>query len=40
MAGVAFYKWHALRFHNAIWHGFVALAAGLHFAAIALSVSG
>lgn len=39
VAGVAFYKWHALRFHNAIWHGFVALAAGLHFAAIALSVS-
>ena len=39
VAGVAFYKWHALRFHNAIWHGFVALAAGLHFAAIALSVT-
>lgn len=36
--GVAFYKWHGLRFHNAIWHAFVALAAGLHFAAIALSV--
>jgi len=38
VAGVAFYRWHALRFHTAIWHGFVALAAGLHFAAIALSV--
>ena len=39
VAGVAFYKWHALRFHNAIWHGFVALAAGLHFAAIAHAVA-
>ncbi|WP_435259486.1 PAQR family membrane homeostasis protein TrhA [Thioclava sp. FR2] len=39
VAGVGFYKWHALRFHNAIWHVFVAIAAGLHFAAIALSVS-
>lgn len=39
VAGVAFYKWQALPFHNAIWHGFVALAAGLHFAAIALAVS-
>lgn len=38
VAGVGFYKWHRLRFHNAIWHGFVAVAAGLHFAAIALSV--
>lgn len=39
VAGVAFYRWHALRFHNAIWHGFVALAAGLHFAAIAHAVT-
>lgn len=39
VAGVGFYKWHRLRFHNAIWHGFVAIAAGLHFAAIALSVT-
>jgi hemolysin III len=39
VAGVAFYKWHTLRFHNAIWHGFVALAAGLHFAAIAHAVA-
>lgn len=34
--GVAFYKWHRLPFHNAIWHGCVALAAGLHFTAVAL----
>jgi hemolysin III len=40
VAGVAFYRWHALRFHNAIWHLFVAVAAGLHFAAIALAVQG
>lgn len=39
VAGVAFYKWHALRFHNAIWHLFVAIAAGLHFAAVALAVA-
>lgn len=40
VGGVAFYKWHRLRFHNAIWHLCVAIAAGLHFAAIALAVSG
>lgn len=39
VAGVAFYKWHALRFHNAIWHLFVAIAAGLQFAAVALAVA-
>lgn len=39
VAGVGFYKWHRLRFHNAIWHLFVAVASGLHFAAIALSVT-
>jgi hemolysin III len=39
VAGVAFYKWHRLRFHNAIWHLCVAIAAGLHFAAIAIAVA-
>lgn len=39
VAGVAFYKWHSLRFHNAIWHLCVAIAAGLHFAAVALAVA-
>ena len=39
VAGVGFYKWHRLTFHNAIWHLCVAIAAGLHFAAIALSVT-
>ncbi|MFN4156208.1 MAG: PAQR family membrane homeostasis protein TrhA [Paracoccaceae bacterium] len=38
VGGVAFYKWHRLRFHNAIWHLCVAIAAGLHFAAIAIAV--
>lgn len=33
--GVVFYKWHSLKFQNAIWHGFVAVAAGCHFAGIA-----
>jgi hemolysin III len=40
VAGIGFYKWTALQFHNAIWHGFVLLAAGLHFAAIAVAVQG
>ena len=33
-AGAAFHVWKALPFHNAIWHGFVVLAAGCHYAAI------
>lgn len=40
VAGVGFYRWHRLKFHNAIWHLFVAVAAGLHFAAVALAVAG
>ena len=38
VAGVAFYVWESMRFQNAIWHLFVAVASGLHFAAIAVSV--
>ena len=38
IAGVAFYLWERLRFQTAIWHGFVAVAAGQHFVAIALSL--
>ena len=34
--GVIFHIWESLKFHNAIWHGFVAAAATCHFAAIAL----
>jgi hemolysin III len=39
VAGVGFYVWEQLRFQNAIWHGFVAVAAGLHFAAISLALA-
>lgn len=34
--GVAFFSWESLRFSNAIWHGFVLLASGCFFAAIAI----
>jgi hemolysin III len=33
-AGVVFFIWRALRFQNALWHGFVVTGAGLHCAAI------
>jgi hemolysin III len=36
--GVAFHLWHSLKFQNAIWHGFVAVAAGCHFAGILAAV--
>lgn len=39
VAGIAFYKWNALRYHNAIWHGFVLVAAGMQFAGIAVAVA-
>jgi hemolysin III len=32
--GVVFFAWHGLRYHAALWHGFVVLGAGLHFAAL------
>ncbi len=32
--GVGFHLWRALPFHNAIWHCFVLVAAGCHYAAI------
>ena len=38
--GIIFYLWHSLRFENAIWHAFVAAAAGCHYAAIAGCVAG
>ena len=34
--GVFFHVWESLKFHNVIWHGFVAAAAACHFGAIAL----
>lgn len=32
--GVPFYKWRSLRYHHAIWHGFVLLGSALHFFAV------
>ncbi|MDR3495752.1 MAG: hemolysin III family protein [Ancalomicrobiaceae bacterium] len=37
-AGIVFYKWESLKFQNAIWHSFVAVAAGCHYAGIAYVV--
>ncbi|MCB6178752.1 hemolysin III family protein [Rhodobacter sp. Har01] len=39
VAGIFFYAWSSLRFQAALWHLFVAVAAGLHFAAIAVAVA-
>ncbi len=39
VAGVGFYLWERLQFQTAIWHGFVAVAAGLHFAAVAVALA-
>ncbi len=36
--GIVFYRWHSLKYQNAIWHGFVACAAACHFTAIILAV--
>ena len=33
-AGVAFHLWERLRFQNAIWHAFVAVAACCHYVAV------
>jgi hemolysin III len=32
--GTLFHVWQGLRFHNAIWHGFVLLAASCHYSAV------
>jgi len=32
--GVAFYVWHRLKYHHAIWHGFVLTGSVLHFFAV------
>lgn len=37
-AGVVFHVWRALRFQNAIWHGFVLSAALCHYAAVLTSL--
>ncbi len=33
--GVLFYRWHSLKFQNAIWHSFVTVAAACQYAGIA-----
>jgi hemolysin III len=38
-AGVGFHVWERLRFQNAIWHGFVLIAAACHYAAILYCVA-
>ena len=38
VVGLGLYLWKGLKFQNAIWHGFVAGAAALHFAAVAMSL--
>ncbi|MEX1234962.1 MAG: hemolysin III family protein [Roseovarius sp.] len=37
-AGILFYAWEKLRFSTAIWHGFVMVASGCFFAAIAAAL--
>lgn len=37
--GVIFHRWESLRFQNAIWHGFVLVAACCHYWAILYSVA-
>ena len=39
-AGVAFYLWKRLPFHNTIWHGFVLAATGVFYAAVLVAVVG
>ena len=36
--GSIFHAWHDLRFQNAIWHAFVLVAAGCHYAAVLRTV--
>jgi hemolysin III len=38
-AGVLFHRWQSLRFQNAIWHGFVLVAACCHYSAILCCVA-
>jgi hemolysin III len=35
-SGIAFYVWHRLRYHHAIWHGFVLAGSTCHFLAVLL----
>ena len=35
--GVVFHLWRRLPYHDAIWHGFVLVAAGFHYLAVILT---
>jgi hemolysin III len=37
--GVAFHLWERLRFHTAIWHALVVIAAGFHYCAVLFGVA-
>ncbi len=37
--GVVFHLWQSLRYHNAIWHGFVLVASACHFGAVVDAVA-
>lgn len=37
-SGIAFYLWHRLHYHHAIWHSFVVAGSVLHYAAVLLYV--
>jgi hemolysin III len=37
--GVVFHLWERLPYQNAIWHGFVLVAASCHFAAVIVVVA-
>src|SRR5579864_2010618 len=37
--GVAFHLWEGLRFHNAIWHALVVVAAGFHYCAVLFGIA-
>jgi hemolysin III len=37
--GVAFHLWERLRFHNAIWHALVVIAAGAHYCAVLFGIA-
>ena len=37
--GVAFHLWSSLRYHNALWHGFVLAASACHYSAIICAVA-
>lgn len=37
--GIVFHLWRSLPYHNAIWHGFVLVASGCHYAAVVSAVT-